>query len=91
VVNVIDSRIPRRMPQEAIHFDGIASYGSAANERSASGAADVPVASKIVLHADGSFSQTGDQRTGGYVLSPALRAQAAASADSEIRDLADLK
>lgn len=91
VVNVIDSRIPRHMPQEAIHFDGIASYGSAADERSVSGAADVPVTRKIVLHADGSFSQTGDQRTGGYVLSPALRAQAAASADPAIQDLADLK
>lgn len=91
VVNVIDSRIPRHMPEEAIHFDGIASYGSAANERSVSGAADVPVAEKIVLHADGSFSQTGDQRIGGYVLSRALRAQAAASADPEIQDLADLK
>jgi iron complex outermembrane receptor protein len=91
VVNVIDSRIPRHMPQEVVHFDGIATYGSAANERSVSGSADVPVASKIVLHADGSFSQTGDERTGGYVLSPALRAQAAASADSDIADLADLK
>lgn len=91
VVNVIDSRIPRHMPAETVHFDGIATYGSAANERSVSGAADVPVTSKIVLHADGSFSQTGDERTGGYVLSPALRAQAAASADPDIQDLADLK
>lgn len=91
VVNVIDSRIPRHMPEEDVHFDGIATYGSAADERSISGTADVPVASKIVLHADGSFSQTGDERTGGYVLSPALRAQALASADPGIRDLADLK
>ncbi|WP_342248864.1 TonB-dependent receptor [Sphingomonas sp. OTU376] len=91
VVNVIDSRIPRHMPEEVVHFDGIASYGSAADERSVSGTADVPVTSKIVLHADGSFSQTGDQRTGGYVLSRELRAQAAASADPEIQELADLK
>ena len=91
VVNVIDSRIPRKMPDEPIHFDGIATYGSAADERSVSGAADVPVADKIVLHADGSFSQTGDQRTGGYVLSRPLRAQAAASVDPDIAELADLK
>ncbi len=91
VVNVIDSRIPRHMPSEAVHFDGIAGYGSAADERSVSGTTDVPVTSKIVLHADGSFSQTGDQNTGGYVLAPGLRAQAAASADPAIRALADLK
>ena len=35
VVNVIDSRIPRRVPEEVIHADGLLTYGSAANERSA--------------------------------------------------------
>jgi iron complex outermembrane recepter protein len=91
VVNVIDSRIPRHMPEEAVHFDGIASYGTAAEERSFSGAADVPLSDKIVVHADGSFAQTGNQRTGGYVLSRDLRSQAAASASPEIRELADLR
>lgn len=91
VVNVIDSRIPRHMPQEAVHFDGIASYGSAADERSISGTADVPVTGKILLHADGSFSQTGDQNTGGHVLAPALRRQAAASPDPAIQALAGLE
>lgn len=91
VVNVIDSRIPRHIPDEPVHFDGIATYGSAADERSFSGRADVPVADKIVLHADGSFSQTGDEHIGGYVLSPALRAQALASADPGVQELADLK
>lgn len=91
VVNVIDSRIPRRMPESPLHAEGIASYGSAANERAVSGAVDVPVAEKIVVHADGSFSQTGDMRTGGYVLAPGLRAQALASGDADIRALGDLK
>ncbi|WP_404335160.1 TonB-dependent receptor [Sphingomonas sp. MMS12-HWE2-04] len=91
VVNVIDSRIPRRLPEEAVHIDGIATYGSAADERSASGAVDVPVAGKIVLHADGSYSKTNDQNTGGYVLSRDLRRQAAASADPDVQELADLK
>jgi iron complex outermembrane receptor protein len=90
VVNVIDSRIPRHMPDEAVHVDAIASYGSAADERSASGAIDVPVAGKLVLHADGSYSKTSDERIGGYVLSPALRAQALASADPGVKALADL-
>lgn len=91
VVNVIDSRIPRRMPDEAVHFDGIANYGTSSKERSLSGTGDVPLTDKIVVHADGSFTQTGDQRTGGYVLAPNLRAQALASGDSDIAALAGLK
>lgn len=91
VVNVIDSRIPRRMAESPLHFDGIATYGSAADERAVSGVVDVPVAGKIVIHADGSYTKTGDLRSGGYVLTPELRAQAAASADPDIQALADLK
>ena len=34
VVNVIASRIPRRVPEEMVHADGLLAYGSAANERS---------------------------------------------------------
>lgn len=91
VVNVIDSRIPRRMAESPLHFDGIATYGSASDERAVSGVVDVPVAGKLVVHADGSYTKTGDLRSGGYVLTPALRAQAAASDEAEIRELADLK
>jgi iron complex outermembrane receptor protein len=91
VVNVIDSRIPRRMPESPFHADGMATYGSASDERSASGAVDVPVAGKLVVHADGSYTKTGDLRGGGYVLTPALRAQAAASTDPAIQELAGLK
>ncbi|MDP5279781.1 TonB-dependent receptor [Sphingomonas sp. DG1-23] len=91
VVNVIDSRIPRRLPESPLHADGIATYGSASDERSVSGAVDVPVAGKLVVHADGSWSKTGDLRSGGYVLTPALRAQAAASDEAEIQELAGLK
>lgn len=91
VVNVIDSRIPRRMVESPLHADGIATYGSAADERAVSGVVDVPVAGKLVVHADGSYTKTGDLRSGGHVLTPALRAQAAASADPEIQELADLK
>jgi iron complex outermembrane recepter protein len=90
VVNVIDSRIPRRVPTEAFHLDGIASYGSAANERSGGGEFDLPLG-KFVLHVDGSYSKTGDLRTGGFILSPALRAQAAATADPAIAGLAGLR
>jgi iron complex outermembrane receptor protein len=91
VVNVIDARIPRRVPDEGAHVAAILTYGSAADERSANGTIDVPVAGKWVLHADGNYSKTDDLRIGGFVLSRDLRAQAAASADPEVRALADLK
>ena len=91
VVNVIDARIPRRVPDEAIHVEGIGSYGSAANERTGSGEIEVPIAGKLVLHFDGSYTKTGNLDTGSYILTPALRAQAAASADPAIADLASLR
>ncbi len=91
VVNVIDSRIPRQVPTEPIHVDALATYGSAANERSASAAVDVPVTDKVVFHLDGTYGKTDDLDTGGYILSRPLRAQAAASADADIRQLADLR
>jgi iron complex outermembrane recepter protein len=90
VVNVVDSRIPRRVPDEAIHIDAIANYGSAANERSGGASIDVPIG-KFVAHFDGSYNKTGNLRTGGYILSPALRAQATASPDADIRALAGLR
>lgn len=91
VVNVIDSRIPRRVPQEHVHIDGILTYGSAANERSGNAAADVPVGGNFVVHVDGNYSQTDDMDIGGYALAPALRAQALASADPDIRALAEIR
>ena len=76
VVNVIDTRIPRRMPENGYRLDGIANYGSAANERSISAAGDVGVGSHLVLHADGSYLKQDDLRIGGYALSRQARAAA---------------
>lgn len=91
VVNVIDSRIPRSVPEEGVHVDGNLTYGSAAKERSAGSRVDVALSDKFVVHFDGTYSKTGDQAVGGFLLSPALRQQAAASADPAIQDLATLK
>lgn len=91
VVNVVDGRIPRTMPESPAHFEALGTYGSAANERSGAASVDVPAFGKLVFHMDGSYSKTDDLRTGGYILSPALRAQAAASADPEIAELAELR
>ncbi len=91
VVNVIDARIPRRIPQEPAHLEAILTYGSAADERSANATIDVPLAGKFVLHFDGNYSKTDDLEIGGFVLSPPLRAEATASADPDIRALAELR
>ncbi|MEA3012574.1 MAG: iron complex outerrane recepter protein [Sphingomonadales bacterium] len=91
VVNVIDARIPRRVPDDAVHVEGLANYGSAANERSGNLLVDVPLGSRFVVHLDANYSKSDDLRTGGYLLSPALRAQALANPDPAIQDLAGLR
>ena len=90
VVNVIDKRIPREIPQEAVHLDVLGNYGSAANERSGAGVIEVPVAQHLVLHADASYSETDDLRIGGFVLSAPARAEALASPIPAARALASL-
>jgi iron complex outermembrane receptor protein len=80
VVNVIDARIPRQLPANRYKLDGIATYGSAANERSVGAAADVAVGKQFVLHADGSYAKTDDLRIPGFALTPERRAEALASA-----------
>ena len=84
VVNVLDRRIPNEVPDEAIHFQALGTYGSAAHERSGAASADVGVGGGFVVHADGSYARTDDIRIGGYALSPVLRAEALASGDPDI-------
>ena len=91
VVNVIDSRIPRKVPDEFVHIDASATYGSAANERSTGARVDLPLSDKFVVHFDGSYSKTGDLDIGGFVLTPALRAAAIASGDPATAALARLR
>ena len=78
VVNVIDSRIPRAIPENGFRLSGIGTYGSAANERTGQLAGDVALG-RLVLHADGSYTATSDLRIGGFALTPARRAEALAS------------
>ena len=91
VVNVIDTRIPRRAPDGPVGVDALLTYGSAADERSANIGVDVPLTGKLIAHADGSWSKSDDLRTGGHLLSKALRAEAAASPFEDVRALAELK
>ncbi|MGN6155972.1 MAG: TonB-dependent receptor [Sphingomicrobium sp.] len=91
VVNVIDTRIPRHVPDGPIAVNALASYGTAADERSGNLSVDVPLGGHFVGHFDGSYSKYDDLDIGGYVLSDPLRRQALASPDPAIRALADLK
>lgn len=85
-VNVIDKRIPRDIPDDAVHLDAVGGYGSAADDWSIAGSVDVPLTPKLVIHADGSFRDTGDVRVPGYVLSPDLRADLLADAAEETEE-----
>jgi iron complex outermembrane recepter protein len=75
-VNVLDRRIPRAVPTEPVHFDLLATYGSADDERSVGGGIDFPLGTGgLVLHLDGSYRNTNDREIGGFLLSPELRAE----------------
>lgn len=78
-VNVLDKRIPRAIP-ETPHTVGIATYGSAADERYLGASLDVPLASRLVLHVDGSWRKSGDVRVPGFVVDDRLRADLLADA-----------
>lgn len=75
VVNMRDLRIAREVP-ETIHVDANAGVGSAARERNAAAAVNLPLGGGFVGHVDGSFFQSGDYRAGGFVYDKGLRDQA---------------
>lgn len=79
VVNLYDRRIPRGVPEERVHVDALASYGTAAREGTIAGSVDVAVAPNVVVNATGSFLEARDQRVGGFVFSRALREEALAA------------
>ena len=91
VVNVIDTRLPRHVPDGVFDADALLSYGSAANERSGNLGVDVPLGAGFVAHADGAYSKYDDLHVGGFLLSEPLRKQALASPDPQTRALANLK
>ena len=75
-VNVIDKRIPRSVPEEAVHVDAQLGYASAAREYSGGASIDVPIGDRFVVHVDGSYRNSDDLRIGGFLLSPSLRREA---------------
>jgi len=81
-VNVIGKRIPLRVPDEPVHFDGLAAADTAFDLREAGASADLPLASEWVLHLDGSWRETDDVEIPGYQLTGPLRAELLAEAES---------
>ncbi len=76
-VNVIDKRIPRAVPTEAVHIDALLGYSTASKEYSGGASVDVPVSDRFVAHIDGSYRKSKDLDIGGFLLAPSLRAEAA--------------
>lgn len=87
VVNVLDKRIPLELPDNRVAVDASAAYGSAARERSGGGALTARLGDTFAVRAGGSYTKTGDLRTGGFILARGLRNQAATSVDTDIRAL----
>ncbi|MFN5243063.1 MAG: TonB-dependent receptor [Novosphingobium sp.] len=72
-VNALDKRIPRAVP-DGIKLDVLGSYGSAANERAASGAAQFRLGDRWAASVDASRRKSDDLKVPGLVNSPSLRA-----------------
>lgn len=82
-VNIIDKRIPRRIPDEPIHVDALASYDTVNDEYRVGGSATAPIGGGFVFHLDGSRLEAGDVSIPGFALTPALRADLLADAAEE--------
>ncbi|BDI60067.1 TonB-dependent receptor [Qipengyuania nanhaisediminis] len=74
-VNVIDKRIPTRIPDEGFHFDGLAALDTASDLRTAGASVDVPIGEVLVVHFDGTWRETDDLEIPGFQVAPELRAE----------------
>jgi iron complex outermembrane receptor protein len=95
-VNVIDKRIPTRMPDEDLHLDAFAGVDSASNLRTGAASLDVGIGSNLVFHLDGSWRDTGNMDIGGFQLAPELREElleeaAEKQADGELDEAAEFR
>jgi iron complex outermembrane receptor protein len=95
-VNVVDKRIPTRMPDEDFHLDAFGGVDSATNLRTGAASLDVGIGSSLVFHVDGSWRKTGNAEIGGFQLSPELREElleeaAEKQADGELEEAAEYR
>jgi iron complex outermembrane receptor protein len=86
VVNVIDKRIPRRVPEERVHIDASGALDTAYDLREGGASVDVPLGSEVAFHLDGSWRQTDDVEIPGYVLAEPLRQDLLADAEEELEE-----
>ncbi len=80
-VNIIDKRIPLRLPSEPIHFDALVSGNTVANLRQGAASVDAPLGGGFAAHVDGAYSRTGDVAVPGFTVSEPLRADLLGQAD----------
>lgn len=95
-VNVIDKRIPVRMPDEKFHLDAFGGLDSASNMRTGAASLDVGIGESLVFHVDGSRRQSDDIEIGGFQVADALRADLLADAaeeegEGELEEAAELR
>lgn len=74
-VNIIDKRIPPRVPDEAVHFDATTAIDTASNRREGGASIDMPIGSSVAVHIDGSWHKTDDLEVPGFVASEHLRSE----------------
>ena len=82
-VNVIDKRIPRRVPSEPFHLDALIVADTASDLRNAAGSLDIPLSPNFVFHVDGSYRNSDDLEIGGFQVAPELRAELLEEAEEE--------
>ncbi|MDN3646591.1 TonB-dependent receptor [Pontixanthobacter aestiaquae] len=82
-VNVIDKRIPLRVPDEAFHLDTIMSADTATGLLEGGASLDVPLSDRFVVHVNGSYRNTDDIEIPGFAASDDLRADLFADAAEE--------
>ena len=89
-VNVIDKRIPLRVPGEPAHLDASAALDSAYDLREGGASIDAPLGSQLALHIDGSYRKTDDAEVAGLVLAEPLRQELLADAGEEPEEAGEL-
>lgn len=85
-VNVVDKRIPRRVPDEPVHIDAQLRADTASNLREAGGSLDASLGGGFVGHVGGSWRKSDDMEIAGFALSDNLRADLLADAEHEAEE-----
>ncbi len=85
-VNVVDKRLPRRIPEEPLHFDAIAAFNTAYDLRQGAASIDIPLGPQFVFHIDGSYRETDDLEIAGFQLAPELREEVLETAQEEFEE-----